>query len=1014
MSADPIRPTESGSLNRYTLVNKLGEGGMGLVFTARDRLLGRDVALKQIKGDSGELMRDAFIREAQMLARLHHPNIPPIHDLVFVESPSDPERVDVFFTMEKVNGVSLSEMIRQWRESSPQEAEGHFRSLLGVFVCSCEAVRYAHKQGLLHRDIKPENIMIGEDSEVKVLDWGLSGLMSQTDLVSTGLYESDSLIDSLISTSEDDRSTLVMPSSMLESTIVMPDKPHSQSATFVHDETQWQSTIAISPSDSSTAHVTPIDTTLVQSDTASGLNNDTVPNPVFTFTGTISGTPNYMSPEQARGERLTEQTDVYSLGATLYEIVSGYPPYALKYQSDHDAISKILHHVQRGDALPLLKHEDCLHPHLITSDLIKICMRAIHSDRAERYHSVSDLLKEIRGYITGRKQRDRSEVIKVELRRHFSQMQALLTQINTAKDVWGRHKTAQDRARLSHSFALFLSKLRLIERWNKSDIEVHLWDIQSRYHIIKLFWGQGQLNDVYSNIKQTLLRKSQEIDIFKKSPLGIMLPWSEIDQLRDDQRQVHITHVNNAQSASSEASLVNATLTLLEKIDHLDLTSESSSALYADPIKLDLNIDSKGEVDESISLAWGIYQLELISQHQKDSIRSVQFFDVSPPELSLLSSHELLSVDHLSSLTEDHSSMSSRGGHVCTPIEVSIKLPSLEVPPQLQTASAHPVSSRDEFSWVGQHEFTAGTHLPIQRSEPPHQVASGEIWMQRYPLRMHHYLCFLQDLSRLADTLSGEERDSAIADLMNCLPTTSLNISGLSGDVIIKDDAGQLIINPAARPFSLTHESPVICLNFMDIQRYVLWCNLTQRGSEQSLWVIPSEYEWELAARSIDQRIFPWGDEDPDLVTLNKNSNISPIKTKTLKQNMSRAEWRQSFPHDISPFGVEALGGGFSDWVIKEHHKELHREQLRQWVTEIPSLHNSPEDYARTLFQSTLWRNTFDTEYHIGEMDKQSQVLRGGSFSNSSITCSTLYRYEALNTKRYYDASVRLAWLPSP
>ena len=104
--------------------------------------------IKQIKKES-QFSQDLFVREAQMLAKLHHPNIPPIHDLIFVEAEADSviefdESLDnqnipkhqakIFFTMEKVNGESLGSLIQKWRRCDPKEAEDFLYRLLDIFV----------------------------------------------------------------------------------------------------------------------------------------------------------------------------------------------------------------------------------------------------------------------------------------------------------------------------------------------------------------------------------------------------------------------------------------------------------------------------------------------------------------------------------------------------------------------------------------------------------------------------------------------------------------------------------------------------------------------------------------------------------------------------------------------------------------------------------------------------------------------------------------------------------------
>ncbi|HEX8152552.1 MAG TPA: serine/threonine-protein kinase [Thermoanaerobaculia bacterium] len=150
-------PDFSGT--RYRLVGKIGRGGMGVVYEADDLELERRVAVKVLATelttpDAAERMR----REARIVARLEHPGIVPVHDVG--------ELADgrVFYAMKLVRGTRLDEL----RGMTQTE-------LLRVFVRVCEAVAFAHANGVVHRDLKPENVMVGEFGAVLVMDWGVAG-----------------------------------------------------------------------------------------------------------------------------------------------------------------------------------------------------------------------------------------------------------------------------------------------------------------------------------------------------------------------------------------------------------------------------------------------------------------------------------------------------------------------------------------------------------------------------------------------------------------------------------------------------------------------------------------------------------------------------------------------------------------------------------------------------------------------------------------------------------------------
>jgi len=153
---------------RYQLVRQLGEGGMGQVWEAQDKTLGRPVAVKVISllaggGSRGDEARARFLREAQITAQLQHPNIVTIHDLG--ETDTRDNRVP-FLVMELVRGEGLDSMLRRGVVTLPDAARW------GAQVC--DALADAHSAGVMHRDIKPSNILIMPSGNVKVLDFGIA------------------------------------------------------------------------------------------------------------------------------------------------------------------------------------------------------------------------------------------------------------------------------------------------------------------------------------------------------------------------------------------------------------------------------------------------------------------------------------------------------------------------------------------------------------------------------------------------------------------------------------------------------------------------------------------------------------------------------------------------------------------------------------------------------------------------------------------------------------------------
>ncbi|MFJ3163097.1 protein kinase domain-containing protein [Streptomyces kanasensis] len=191
---DPLRPQHPGQpgraqeeareqrriVGRYRLEARLGRGGMGTVWRAHDELLGRPVAVKELHVDTGatggaDAAVDTTLREARAVARVHHPHIVCVHDVV--EEDGVP-----FIVMELVEGVSLAERIAVRGPVDAREAAG-----IGLALLS--ALRAAHAIGVLHRDLKPANVLVEEATgRVVLTDFGIAQLAGATTLTESGMF----------------------------------------------------------------------------------------------------------------------------------------------------------------------------------------------------------------------------------------------------------------------------------------------------------------------------------------------------------------------------------------------------------------------------------------------------------------------------------------------------------------------------------------------------------------------------------------------------------------------------------------------------------------------------------------------------------------------------------------------------------------------------------------------------------------------------------------------------------
>ena len=169
-------------LGRYEVLSELGKGAMGVVYLAKDPVIGRMVAIKTIRAstigdDDSESreFRERFIREAQTAGILSHPNIVTIHDIG-----EDPDSQISFIAMEYIEGKNLKMLLA---EKTPFT----YDQIADMIAQVAEAIDYAHRKGIIHRDIKPANIIITADEKVKITDFGIAKVAS-SNLTTTGQF----------------------------------------------------------------------------------------------------------------------------------------------------------------------------------------------------------------------------------------------------------------------------------------------------------------------------------------------------------------------------------------------------------------------------------------------------------------------------------------------------------------------------------------------------------------------------------------------------------------------------------------------------------------------------------------------------------------------------------------------------------------------------------------------------------------------------------------------------------
>jgi serine/threonine protein kinase len=267
-------PVSDERVSHYRLIGLLGRGAMGEVYRAVDERLGRPVALKLLQpAQTGSAdMQARLLREAQAASALNHPGIVTVHDVGAFQG-------RVFMVMEFVEGERLSDVAR--RGVDIDEA-------LRLVAEAADALGAAHQRNILHRDVKSDNLMRTPDGRVKVLDFGLAKLRETN--------PGDAAAE---------------PAAPLE-TLGVAETLATPSATPTP-----------APGPTSSTPSTPLALALESGKSQPGIT----PSADLTMAGQLVGTPAYMSPEQAEGLPADAQSEVWSLGVVLYELLVGKRPF---------------------------------------------------------------------------------------------------------------------------------------------------------------------------------------------------------------------------------------------------------------------------------------------------------------------------------------------------------------------------------------------------------------------------------------------------------------------------------------------------------------------------------------------------------------------------------------------------------------------------------------------------------------------------------------------------------------
>ena len=206
------------SAGRFQLGPELARGGMGVIYSARDESLGRDVAVKVLheRYSVESLVGRRFLDEARITAQLQHPGIPPVFEVGTLGDGRP------YLAMKLIKGRTLEALLKERAE--PANDRGR---LLAVFEQICQAVGYAHSRHILHRDLKPANVMVGAFGEVQVMDWGLAKLLQpggQAADAPAGTASTETTSGTVIRTSRDSDSATLAGSMLGTPAFMAPEQ----------------------------------------------------------------------------------------------------------------------------------------------------------------------------------------------------------------------------------------------------------------------------------------------------------------------------------------------------------------------------------------------------------------------------------------------------------------------------------------------------------------------------------------------------------------------------------------------------------------------------------------------------------------------------------------------------------------------------------------------------------------------------------------------------------------------